>query len=125
MLMSTVSLYAIQFFGTVAPPPGVAAYNAGGTFGMIQFVSNIIRLIAIIAGLFSLFNLVFAGFTYVTAANNVKAVETAWQSILMSLVGMAIIVGSFIITAIFSYIIFGDATFILNPTITGVSAPGK
>lgn len=120
-MFTAISVYAIQFFGEVAPPPGVAEYNAAGNeFGLILFVSNIIRLIVIIAGVFSLFNLIFAGFTYITAANNVKAVETAWQSILMSLLGLAIIVGSFVVTAIFSYLLFGDATFILRPTIQGV-----
>ncbi len=120
-MITAFSLYAIQFFGRVAPPPGVGAYNHGGEgFGLILFVSNIIRLITIVAGAFSLFNLVLAGFTYITAANNVKAVETAWQSILMSLIGLSVIVGSFVITAIVSYLLFGDATFILSPRLEGV-----
>lgn len=120
-MITAFSLYAIQFFGRVAPPPGVGAYNQGGEgFGLILFVSNIIRLITIVAGAFSLFNLVLAGFTYITAANNVKAVETAWQSILMSLIGLSVIVGSFVITAIVSYLLFGDATFILSPRLEGV-----
>lgn len=123
VLSSTLYL-AAGFFGDVAPPPGVAAYDqaANGGLGLVLFISAIIRLITIIAGLFSLFNLIIAGFTYVTAANNVKAVETAWQSIMMSLIGLVVIVGSFAVTGIASYLLFGDATFILNPQLTGAGS---
>lgn len=109
-----------QFFGTIAPPPGVDQYNVGGQIGLILFISNIIRLITVIAGVWALFNLIFAGFTYVTSANDAKGIETAWKSIYMSLIGLMIIVGSFTITAIVSYLLFGDASYILDPTLIGV-----
>lgn len=115
-------LSIIQFFGAVSPPPGVADYNAGtpGGIGIIPFISNIIKLITIIAGIWSLFNLIMAGFTYITSANDAKGIETAWQSIYMSILGLVIIVASFTITAIFSYLLFGRADYILNPEIVGV-----
>jgi hypothetical protein len=112
-------------WGCVSPPPGVADFNqqAGGEIGLVIFASNIIRLIMVIAGIWSLFNLIFAGFKYITAANDVKAVETAWQSIYMSLIGLIIIVSSFTITAIVSYLLFGDPTFVLNPTLCQAGQP--
>jgi hypothetical protein len=82
-----------------------------------------IKLITVVAGIWAFLNLIMAGFRYITASNDVKAVETAWQSISMSLIGLIIIVSSFTITAVISYIIFGDATYILNPQLTGVGSP--
>lgn len=109
-----------SFFGTIQPPPGVSNYGDLSSGGLITFISNIIRLITIIAGIWSLFNLISAGYTYITSANDAKGIETAWRSIYMSLIGLLIIVGSFTITAIVSYLIFGDAGYILNPTLIGV-----
>lgn len=117
------TLIAASLWGEIQPPPGVEKYQAlvgPGEIGIIIFASYMIRLITIIAGIFSLFNLIMAGFKYITAANDVKAVETAWQSIYMSLIGLIIIVSSFTITAIISFVLFGDATFILDPQLTGV-----
>lgn len=118
-MMLVNQLIAQSIWGELKPPPGVREFNeaAGGgdNIGIVVFASSIIRLITIVAGVWSLFNLVFAGFKYITAANDVKAVETAWQSIYMSLIGLIIIVSSFTITAIVSYLLFGDVTFILNP----------
>lgn len=122
--MAPISLMIFQFWGQVQPPPGVAAYNtAAGPngIGLVIFVSNIIKLVTIIAGIWSLLNLIFAGFQYITNAGNVKAVETAWQSIYMSLLGLIIIVASFTIAAIAGWILFGDVTFILNPKLTGIT----
>ncbi|MEO8581545.1 MAG: hypothetical protein ABI425_03085 [Patescibacteria group bacterium] len=121
-LLST--LIADSLWGTIQAPPGVASYQTGlaaGQIGIVVFASNIIKLITVIAGIWSLFNLIMAGFKYITASNDVKAVETAWQSIYMSLIGLVIIVSSFTITAVASFVIFGDPTFILNPKITGIA----
>ena len=114
------SFIVFQFFGQVDAPPGVSNYGDLSSGGLITFISNIIRLITIIAGIWSLFNLISAGYTYITSANDAKGIETAWRSIYMSLIGLLIIVGSFTITAIISYLIFGDAGYILNPTLIGV-----
>lgn len=117
-----LTLIAQSLWGTIKPPPGVAKYQqqvGTGEIAIILFASNIIKLITVVAGIWSLFNLVMAGFKYITAANDVKAVETAWQSIYMSLIGLIIIVSSFTITAVISFILFGDATYVLNPKLTG------
>lgn len=124
-MMFLATLIADSIWGTIQPPPGVDQYQAqvgAGEIGIILFASNIIRLITVIAGVWSLFNLVFAGFKYITASNDVKAVETAWQSIYMSLIGLLIIVSSFTIAGLIGFIFFGDATYILSPKLEGVGA---
>lgn len=122
-MMSFGVLIAQSLWGTIKAPPGVDKYQAqvgADNIGIILFASNMIKLVTVVAGIWAFFNLIMAGFRYITASNDVKAVETAWQSIYMSLIGLIIIVSSFTITAVISFIIFGDATFILNPKLTGV-----
>lgn len=114
----STQLIVYQFFGQVQPPPGVERYDSIGAF-----ITVIIRLITIVAGIWALFNLIFAGFKYITAANDVKAVETAWQSIYMSLIGLIIIVSAFAIAAIVGGLFFGDATFIINPRLVPATTP--
>jgi len=108
----STQLFMFQFFGKVQTPPGVDQYANIGAF-----LTVIIRLISIVAGVWALFNLIFAGFKYITSASDVKTVETAWQSIYMSLIGLIIIVGAFAIAGVIGGLFFGDALFIINPTL--------
>src|SRR3990172_2637707 len=48
-----------QIFGNVQPPPGVNKY-----VGPTQFISNIVKLLIVGAGIYALFNLVTAGYAF-------------------------------------------------------------
>lgn len=117
-----LSFYLFQIFGTVDEPPGIVEFNAStpSGIGIVIFVSNIIKLIMIIAGLFGLFNIISAGFTYLSSAGNAKATEQAMSQLNYSLIGLILIVTSFTITSIISYLLFGDASYILNPRLPSV-----
>ncbi len=108
-------------FGTVDPGSNFLPYggfaNSGG--GIVLFFTNIIRLVFVVAGVLAFLNLIIAGFQYMNAAGDTKALNAAWSRIWQSLVGLVILVGSFALAALFSYLIFGDAGFILNPKIYG------
>ena len=107
-------------FGKVSPPPGVSKYDiaAGASgIGLILFISNIIKIVTIGAGLFGFFNIISAGYVFLQSNGNVKAAEEANNKLVMSLIGLALIVGSYTIAAIVGLILFGDPTFILNPKI--------
>jgi hypothetical protein len=94
--------------------------NYGGfDTGIILLFTNILRLIFLIAGIYALFNFIIAGYQYMTAAGDTKYLEKAWARIWQTLLGLVIIVGSFVITSIVSQIIFGRWDFILNPQIYG------
>lgn len=116
-------------FGQVSPPPQITSgygsltnlTSAGG--GIIGFFSNLIRLIMILGGIWSFINIILAGFAYITNQGNPEAIAKANQQIYMSLVGMVIIVGSFILAAIAGWLLFGDASAILNPQIYGPFKP--
>lgn len=114
-------------FGQIDAPAGVAELNAkagttGNNIGLLIFISNMIKFISIIAGVWVLFNFIFAGFTYVTAAGDSGAYSKIGEKLSLSVTGLLLIVAAYTIAGIISLLIFGDATYIINPqipTITG------
>jgi hypothetical protein len=92
------------------------AVNEGGKgFGLL--LANGIRMVFVAAGIFALFNIVIAGFQYMTAGGDSKAMTEAWSRIWLTLVGLILMVGAFVLAAIFGFLLFGDATFMLQPRI--------
>jgi hypothetical protein len=93
------------------------AYQGIASGGLILFLTNILRLVFVAAGLFAFINLILAGFQFMSAGGDAKQVEKAWGKIWQSLMGLILVVGSFALAALFGYLLFGDAGFILNPKI--------
>ncbi|MEK7065643.1 MAG: hypothetical protein AAB961_01500 [Patescibacteria group bacterium] len=87
--------------------------------GITLFLTNILRLVFVAAGVYAFVNFVLAGFQYMSAGGDTKALGAAWARIWQSLLGLVFIVGSFALAALFGYLIFGKADFILNPKIYG------
>ena len=96
----------------------VANYGSADV-GLPQFISNVITIIFAAAGLFAFFNLMIAGFSYISAAGDEKKIQAATLSINMSLMGLVVMVATAAITGIVSYLLFGSATAILQPSIKG------
>ena len=90
-----------------------------GPGGLILFVSNLLRLVFVGAGIYALLNFIVAGYQYMSAGGDSKMLTQAWSRIWQTLMGLVIIVGSFALAALFGYLIFGDAGYILNPKIYG------
>jgi hypothetical protein len=109
-----------SIFGSVSAPPGVADYDAQvGGIGLVLFLSNLIKIVTIVGGLFVMVNLIRAGWTYISSSGDASAHEKVANTITFSVVGLAIIVASYAGAALIGLIFFGDATFILSPTICG------
>ena len=108
-------------FGNIDNP--LTKINSAGygdvDVGLPLFIGNVVKVIFIAGGLFAFFNLIFAGFTYLTAAGDKQKLEKALSSINMSLVGLIVMIGAGIITGIISFLLFGSPTAILAPTIMG------
>jgi hydrogenase-4 membrane subunit HyfE len=115
----------ITIFGEITPPPAIKKYIfyeaelAGKVPGLVTFLNNIVKLLIVVAGLYALFNLIIAGYQFMSAGGEPKSIEKAWAKIWQSLVGLLIIAGAFILAAIFGYLIFGDPSAILIPQIYG------
>ena len=113
---------ANNFWGEISPPPGVVRYDPGAG-GLINFLNAILRLVFVGAGLFAFFNFIIAGFGFISAGGDPKAINNAWNKIWQSLLGLLIIVGSFVLAGIFGWLIYGDPTAILQPKITTAPTP--
>lgn len=117
MLSAQVDLDKI--IGKISPPvdtPGIT--DTGELTGIIGLINIILRIMFIIAGLYAFFNIIIAGFGFINAGGDPKQVTKAWERIWQSLVGLVIIVTSFLIAAIIGLVLFKDPTAILRPKLT-------
>lgn len=107
-------------FGTIENP---VAKLSGGGYGDVTdlplFISNIVRVITIGAGIFALINFVAAGISYISANGDEDKISNAWNMILNSIYGLLVIAAAFVITGLVSWLLFKDASIILKPTIYG------
>ena len=108
-----------QIFGNINPPPGVDRYAGAGGAGLLTLLNNIMKLLIAGAGIFAVFNLITAGYEFISANGEVDKVTKAWNKIWQSALGLIIAGGSFALAAIFGRIIFGSYDAILNPSIYG------
>lgn len=107
-------------FGKIDNPlPKYGGVEAASGGGLILLFSNLLRLVFVFAGAYAFMNLIVAGFQYMNAGGDAKQLTAAWNRIWQSLLGLVIIVSSFALAALFGYLIFGDAGFILNPKVYG------
>ena len=111
----------IQLLGTIKPPPqfGNTGQYAANPTGLIVLLSNLVKFFIVVGGLWAFFNIILAGFTYITAGDNPEELAKASQRLYMSLVGLVVMLASFILASIISYVLYGDATTILNPQLYG------
>ena len=113
-----------DIFGTVEAPPGVEQYtsSAGGGIGIIFFISNLIKLGTVIAGIWVLFNFLTAGFTFLSSGGDSSAYSKVSSKLTMSVIGLAIIVSAYAIAGVIGLIVFGRADYILSPEVVGPTA---
>lgn len=108
-----------NIFGQVSPPPGVKEYAGGKLEGLPAFINNILKVLIVGAGVYSLFNLVLAGYAFLSAGDDPKKVTAAWSKIYQTLLGLAFAAGSFVLAALFGKIIFNDPNALLQMKIFG------
>lgn len=126
ILLPTLFLLPSQVFagefdtlvGPVMAPKGVADVNAAaGGIGILLFFSNFIKLVTIVAGIWVILNVVLAAFTYITGGGKAENHAQVRDRLTMSFLGLLIIIISYTMAGLIGLVFFGDATFILNPTI--------
>lgn len=112
-----------SIFGNVNAPPGVKLYGNvdEGVGGLTLFIGNILKTLIVVAGLFALFNIVLAGYAFMSAGDDPKKVAGAWAKIWQSLLGLLVAAGSFVIAAIISRILFGNFVDIFRLRVFGPS----
>lgn len=104
-------------FGQIQTPPGLTAYGGLASGGLVNLLSNLLKMLVVVAGIYTLLQIIFAGYKFISAGGDSKAVEEAWGKIWQSLIGLLIVAGAFVLAAVFGLLLFGDPTAILNPKI--------
>lgn len=129
LLLGGQMVAAQSVFGPIDAPAGVAELNADerageSGIGLLIFVSNMIKLASVVAGVWVMFNFVTAGFTYITAGDDSGAISKIGTKLSLSVSGLLLIVAAYTIAGIIGLIVFGDPTYIINPDIpTAIPAP--
>ena len=101
-------------FGAVTAP--VTPLNAGTPEQSIgKLIQLGIWLLIIGAAIYALFNFVLAGYAFMSAGDDSKKIAGAWAMIWQTALGLMVATGAFVLAAIFGQLIFGSATYILNP----------
>ena len=124
MLLTTLLADSHQeIFGEIKIPQGVKQYNidAGGgdAIGLILFISRLITVVTIVAGIFAMFNIIHAGFIYLSSSGDSASHGKVRDKITYSVIGLLIIVVSYTLAGLIGIIVFGDPRFIINPQLVG------
>ncbi len=115
---------AVPFSGEISPPPGVAKYQNDlanpDQSGLINFLSNLIQIATIVAGIWTMINFILAGWIYITSGGDSSAHEKVSSKMINSVMGLVIIALAYTIAGILGYLIFGNAGYILNPQVESI-----
>lgn len=109
-------LLADNVFGTIQAPNS-AFSDKEPQAAIANLIQTVIWVLIIGAGIYALFNLVLAGYSFMSAGDDSKKVAGAWGMIYQTMIGLAFSAGAFVLAAIFGQLIFGRWDFILNPVI--------
>ena len=107
--------------GIVKPPPGVKEWGVS-LEGLSLFINAMLKFVIVIAGLYALFNLIMAGYGFLSAGDDPKKIAGATSKIWQSLLGLAIAAGSFTLAAIFGKLLFDDPNALLQLQVFGPSS---
>ena len=106
---------ASSFFGTVTNPTGYGTADDGGQ-GLFSLLSNLFKLLGVIAGIFFIVQIILAGYGYLSANGDEKKVAAAWATIWQSAMGFVIVASAFIIASAIGKMTGINPT---NPTLYG------
>ncbi|OGM05440.1 hypothetical protein A2125_01235 [Candidatus Woesebacteria bacterium GWB1_43_5] len=109
--------YSQNPFGQIQAPGALSNFGDITTGGFGNFLTLIFRLMIVGGGIFALFNIILAGYAFLSAGDDPKKMEGAWAKIFQSLIGLSFIAGAFVLAAIFGKLLFGDFNTIINPQI--------
>lgn len=112
-----MNLIAQNPFGKVNAPQALNRFGGVESGGIGNLLNIILRVMVVGAGIYSLFNFVLAGYSFLSAGDDPKKVEAAWAKIWQTALGLAVAAGAFVLAGIFGYLIFGNWDAILSPTI--------
>ncbi len=83
--------------------PGIQPTSPKGSVGQLEtIISNVIGFITIIAAIFFVFQVIFAGYSFMSAQGDEKKLEAARSKLTNGVLGLTIVVIAFGVTAFIS-----------------------
>jgi flagellar biosynthesis protein FlhB len=109
-------------FGNIDNPfsklnPNSALNKSTDGQGLVTLGNSLLKFVIVLAGLYTFWNFIAAGYGFMSAGDDAKAMGKAWEKFTSSLLGLLFVAGSFVLAAIFGQLIFGDYTMLLSPRI--------
>ncbi len=105
---------ADNIIGTIEPFGGAKTYGDLSQGGLVNFISNLVSLIILVAGIFTLVNFVLAGYGYLSSNGQPQKISAAGNKMLESLIGLIIIAATFIIAGLIGFVVFGDQSALIK-----------
>lgn len=90
-------IHAAGIFGDISNP---TAYQSTSGSGLFLLLNNLFMFSGLIAGIYVIFQIISAGYLYISASGDPKKVEQAWNKIWQALLGLVIVAAAFTIAAV-------------------------
>lgn len=107
--------------GGIYRPAGVRYYSSSnGSYtdiGIINFISRMLRILTIICGVWFMINMIYAGILFITSSGDTAVFGKFKDSLLYSIIGLAVLATAYLVAGLIGVIFFGDAGFIIRPTL--------
>jgi len=78
---------------------------AAATLKVESYISNILGFLTIVAALFFMFRVIFAGYAFISSAGDPKKIETAKEQLLQGFIGIVVVAAATIITGLVARIL--------------------
>jgi hypothetical protein len=108
---------AQNIWGSVQQPAALARFGGVESGGIGKLLQVFVGILIALGVIWAFINLILAGYQFMSAGDDTKKVAGAWSKIWQTLLGLALVAGSFVLAAIFGQLIFGDPGAILAPKI--------
>lgn len=105
--------------GDISVPEGVRSYDwltsrADG-IGLVPFISRLLQFFTVIVGIFSMFNIISIGYTYISGMGDPQSHVNMRQKFQYTIIGLILIAAAYAIAGGLGLLFFGDAGYILFP----------
>lgn len=101
-------------WGRVPVPTWLVPFAAGNVNGLQILLNIILRTLIVGAGIYTVLNLILAGYAYLSASGDPKRIQDAGAKIWHSILGLVVAAGAFVLAAVIGQILFNDPTALLQ-----------
>lgn len=103
MIRSSTDIKIVVLIVAIGTPLvlAVPVFAANGSVSQVEdFIRNVIKVVASLAGLVATGFFVAGGFTYITSSGNPEQLDKAKRTLTWSAIGLAIVIAAFVISNI-------------------------